>query len=169
MKKSIILLVVLVFIIPVLAMAQTSPDDPEIQKAKEETAVVFDLGRLFGYLQTMEKEAKDLALNENQLAEIYSIMKEIKSMERVEPEVADKLLTHLEDDVLTPDQLMYTDQLAIAREAERQTRTPGSRGGGGQITSYIAGGPFNPMADPSKTMGKDFAAFFDYVSKKLGK
>ena len=169
MKKSIFLLVVLALMVPALAMAQTSPDDPEIQKAKEETAVVFALGRLFGYLQTMEKEAKDLALNESQLREIYSIMRELKSMERVEPKVADKMLTHLEDDVLTPDQLMYTDQLAIEREAERETRTPGSGGGGGQITSYIAGGAFNPMTAPEKKIGADFASFFAYVSKKLGK
>ena len=168
MKKTIVLLVVLVLMIPALAIAQTSPDDPEIQKAKEETAVVFDLGRLFGYLQTMEKDQKNLALNNSQLIEIYSIMKDLKTMERVEPKWADERLTQLEDNILTPDQLMYTDQLAIAREAEQETKTPGS-GGGGQITSYIAGGAFNPMADPSKTIGKDFASFFDYVSKKLGK
>jgi len=168
MKKSIVLLVVLALMIPALAIAQTSPDDPEIQKAKEETAVVFDLGRLFGYLQTMEKEEKSLALNNSQLFEIYRIMDDLKNMERVEPKKADEMLTYLEDNVLTPDQLMYTDQLAIAREAERATKTPGS-GGGGQITSYIAGGAFNPMADPSKTIGKDFASFLNYVAKKLGK
>lgn len=169
MKKTIVLLAVLVLMIPALAIAQTSPDDPEVQKAKEETAVVFDLGRLFGYLQTMEKEKKNLALNVSQLSEIYSTMKDLKAMERVEPKKADEMLTHLEDDVLTPDQLMYTDQLAIAREAERATKTPGSGGGGGPIISYIAGGAFNPMADPSKTIGKDFATFFAYVAKKLGK
>ncbi len=168
MRKKIITILLMTTFIPAMLIAQ-SPDDPEIQKAKRETAVVFDLGRLFGYLAKMEENQKELALSNEQLEKIYTVMEEIYTTERLEPKQAEKLLTYLEDNVLSPEQLMYTDQLAIEKEKERETRTPGSGGGGGQITSYIAGGPFNPMRDPNKNIGKDFLEFYKYVAKRIGK
>jgi len=165
MKK--ILIIMMIAILPVSGIAaQSSPDDPAVIKAKKETAAVFDLGRMFGYLNTMEKKEKKLSLNKEQMEELYRIMNRIRQADRMEPEAAEEMLTTIEDDILTPDQLMYTDQLAIER---MNTRTPKTGSGGGQITSYIAGGPFNPMKDPSKTIGKDFDAFYKYLSKKLGK
>lgn len=171
MKKSIVFSLLMVLLLPVVVAAQTSPDDPAVQAAKEETVVVFDLGRFFGFLMTMEKETPKLALSQDQLQEVYRLMSELKAVQRVEPDQAEEMLIYLEDEVLSPDQLMEVDQLAIARMESRETQeTAQSTGtGGGQITSYIAGGPFNPMTDATKTIGKDFAAFFEYVSKKLGK
>ena len=167
MKK--IMVIMLLVLLPLsVVMAQSSPDDPAIIKAKEETAAVFDLGRLFGYMNTMVTEERSLTLTNDQMERIYKIMSVLKQTNRVEPDMANEMLTSIEDDILTPDQLMYTDQLAIAK---METRTTGSGGGsgGGQITSYIAGGAFNPMQDPSKTIGKDFDPFFNYLSKKLEK
>jgi len=92
--------------------------------------VVFSLGRLVGYLQTIEKEQKYLALNNSQLIEIYSIIKDPKMMEHVEPKWADKMLPHLEDNILTLDRLMHSAQIAIARVVERETKTHGSGRGG---------------------------------------
>lgn len=171
MNKTIVISVLALMLLPFLAAAQTSPDDPAVQAAKEETVVVFDLGRFFGFLFTIEKESPKLALSQDQLEEVYQSMSELKAMQRVDPEKAEEILIYLEDEVLSPDQLMEVDQLAIARMESRDTEaTSQSTGtGGGQITSYIAGGPFNPMTDATKTIGKDFAAFFDYASKKLGK
>lgn len=171
MKRNIFMIgLMLMLLLPLTALAQTSPDDPAIQQAKEETAVVFDLGRFFSYLNTMEKESPRLALSRTQLEEIYQVMSKLKSIKRIEPDEAEEMLVHMEDEVLTPDQLMEVDQLAIARMEERAVQsTKGSGSGGGQITSYIAGGPFNPVADPSRTIGKDFITFFEYVSRKLGK
>ncbi len=156
---------------PLAAFAQTSPDDPAVQAAKEKTAVVFDLGRIFGYLQALEQEKPDLALSQPQLEKVYGVMETIRTTKRMEPNQADGLLTRIEDEILTPNQLMEVDQIAIAKMNERESSgmTQGSGGGGGQITSYIAGGPFNPMLDETKTIGKDFAAYFRSISKKLGK
>ena len=170
-KKTIVISLLTVLLLPILAVAQTSPDDPAVQAAKEETVVVFDLGRFFGYLHTMEEQSPDLALSPAQLEAVYRTMSELKAMQRVEPDRAEEVLIYLEDEVLSPDQLMQVDQLAIARMEARETQTTsaGTGTGGGQITSYLAGGSFNPMTDASKTIGKDFAAFFDYVSKKLGR
>lgn len=153
------------------AMAQTSPDDPAVQAAKEKTAAVFDLGRIFGYLQTMEEERPDLALSQAQLDAVYSVMETIRATKRMEPKLADELLTRIEEKVLTATQLTEVDQIAIAKMNERESNgtTRRSGGGGGQITSYISGGPFNPMLDETKTIGKDFAAYFTSVSKRLGR
>ncbi len=168
MKKAVFAAVILLLVLPFTAVAQTSPDDPAIMEAKKETAVVFDLGRFFGYLNTMEKETPELALSISQLEQIYEIMAELNRIDRVEPDYAEKLLVGLEDDVLTPDQLMQVDQLAIAKaEARTTSASAGTGTGGGQITSYIAGGPFNPIKNPAKTIGKDFAEFFEYIAKKL--
>ncbi len=166
--KKIIVIALLVLVPLGTVIAQTSPDDPALIKAKEETAVVFDLGRMFGYLNTMVSEEKKLALSDEQMTSLYSIMETLLHKERVEPDTADEMLVRIEDEILTPDQLMYTDQLAIEK---LESRTPGAGGGsgGGQITNYIAGGAFNPMKDPSKNMGKDFDTFFTYLVKELGK
>ncbi len=164
-KFTVSFIVAMVFVVSSV-MAQTSPDDPAIIKAKEETKAVFDLGRMFGYLRTMEKEKKSLALNKDQMEKIYKIMVTIKRTDRVEPSVAEQMLTNIEDTILTSDQLMYTDQLAIEK---MNTRSTGTGKGGGQITSYIAGGAFNPMKDPAKTIGRDFNSFFTYLTKKLNK
>ncbi len=166
--KKIIVIALLVLVPLGTVIAQTSPDDPALIKAKEETAVVFDLGRMFGYLNTMVSEEKKLALSDEQMTILYSIMETLLQKERVEPDTADEMLVRIEDEILTPDQLMYTDQLAIEK---MESRTPGASegSGGGQITNYIAGGAFNPMKDPSKNIGKDFDTFFTYLVKKLGK
>ena len=170
MNKKIFTMIFLVALTAGTVSAQTSADDPEIQKAKEETALVFDLGRYFGFIYQMHAEESKLALAAGQMDEIFRIMQTIKSLERIEPEEAEKLLVRLEDEILTPDQLIYVDQLAIermeARDTSTEQNTPGS--GAGQILSYIGGGAFNPMTDERKTIGKDFAAFYNYLAKKVG-
>lgn len=174
MKRSIILAamaVTLMGIVAANAFAQSSTD-PAIAKAKEETVVVYDLGRMFGYLNTMVKDGKTAALSSDQLKKLYDIAKELESTKRVEPARAKTLLTQIEDKILTPAQLMAADKFAAAKEAERtstQGTGPGATGGTSPLTSYVAGGNFNPMLDKTKTMGKDFFAFLDYVSKKIGK
>ena len=169
MKKAIISLI-LSFIVGSVAFAQTT-DDPAIQAAKEETVVIYDLGRLFGFLMTMENETPDIKLSSDQLEEIHAIMTKILNTDRMESDASEELLVHLEDDVLTPDQLMQVDLLAIAKEAARTDSSvpKGDSSGGGQIQTYVAGGAFNPMQDATKTMGEDFKAFYDYVAGKLGR
>ena len=162
--------VLLFAIAPLAAFAQTNAEDPAVQKAKQETAVVFDLGRVFGYLATMEKEAPKLALSRDQLTKLVDVMTSIKSTKRLVPKEAERLLVKIEDTILTAAQLAYVDQLAIDKAATRETGTGANAGtGSGPLTTYIAGGDFNPMLDTTKTMGKDFAAFYDYAAKKVGK
>ena len=170
MKK--IMLILLLGLMPILVMAQS--DDPEIMKAKEETAVVFDLGRFFGYLNTMEEEAPELALSKDQMKELYDTLNRFLTIDRIEVDDADETLLYMEEELLTLDQLIYVDELAIEKMANRVSGSgagggSGGGSGGGQLANYVAGGAFNPLKDPSKTIGKDVAAFFDYLKKKLGK
>jgi hypothetical protein len=149
------------------AGAQTTPT-PEMEQARAETAVVYDLGRFFGYVHGMTTENRSLTLTPEQKREILSVMEEIRGMARIEPAWAESTLEYLELDLLSPAQLMDVDQRAIAREQEREstgvTGGGGGTGGGtGPLSSYAAGGPFNPLLDDTKTIGQGFAELYDYL------
>ncbi|MDA3940548.1 MAG: hypothetical protein PF693_14775 [Spirochaetia bacterium] len=174
MKKTI--LVLLLVLTPFILMAQST--DPAIIKAKKETAVIFDLGRFFGYLNTMVTKAPELALSEDQIEELYNTLSGFLILDRIEIDAADESLVYLEEELLTLEQLIYVDELAIAKMENRVSGSGAGGGGGGssasgsgggQLAGYVAGGDFNPLKDPSKTIGKDVAAFFDYLKKKVGK
>jgi len=170
MKRTLVLAMVIFSVVGLVAVfSQETEPDPEIQAAKEETVVIYDLGRFFGFLTTLEEEKPELAFSKNQLEAIYKIVMEIKNSERIEAEWADERLTFLEDEVLTVEQLIEVDQLIIAREENRVPQEKGTGTGSGPISSYVAGGAFNPIIDETKTMGEDFAEFFELISKKLGK
>ena len=150
MKKYMIFAMLVV--IPMILMAQS--DDPAIQEAKEKTAVIFDLGRFFGFLHTMEEEAPDLALTKSQMNELYNTLNRFLKMDRIEVDDADETLLYMEEELLTLDQLIYIDGLAIEKMETRVSRSgsgggggAGAGSGGGQLAGYVAGGPFNPLVD----------------------
>ncbi len=147
--------------------AQTT-QDPAITAAKEKLEVVYDLGRVYGYIHTMDKEQKKLALSAVQVKSLLGYADKIKGMQRIEPKVAEAMLVEIEDQVLTADQLIFVDGLAIARLSERTTAGSGAGAAGGvsPVQSYLDGGPFNPMLDATKTLGKDFKAAYDYLKAK---
>lgn len=165
MNRTMVLIIAMALLVPVLLTAQTEPD-PAIQEAKEETAVVYDLGRFFGYVHTMTTENSRLALTTAQKSELLQVMTEIKGMSRVEPDWAGETLEYLELDFLTPAQLMEVDRLAIEWMNTRESTTGTGTGGGtgsGPISSYVAGGPFNPIIDDTKSIGQGFMELYDYL------
>lgn len=147
--------------------AQTT-QDPAMAAAKEKLEVVYDLGRVFGYIHAMDKEQKKLALSAPQVKSLLGIAEKILASKRIEPKDAEGMLVNIEDTVLTPAQLSFVDGLAIARLSERTATASGagSAGGTSPIQSYLDGGPFNPMLDATKTLGKDFKAAVDYLKAK---
>jgi hypothetical protein len=153
-------------VFPRQVTAQTTPD-PAIAAAREETVVVYDLGRFFGYVQTMITENPDLELDSTQRRAVLAVMEEIRSATRIEPVWADEMLTHLELDVLTVQQLMEVDRLAIEWQNTRTGGTQtgsgsGSTGSGsGPLSTYVAGGAFNPIVDESRSIGQGFAALYE--------
>lgn len=157
--------------------AQTHAGDPASARLREELAVVTDLGRLLGFIYRMEHEQPTLTLSRDQAGRLSRITDEIHRTDRLTPTRARAMMEEIEDRVLTPAQLTYTDQLFLNRE---QSRVPGSGGGtpaaggpgaaggtpgaragseaGGQIAAYEAGGPYNPIRDQATRVGQDFAA-----------
>lgn len=164
-----------------LLSAQTHAADPASARLREELAVVTDLGRLLGFVHRMEQEQPALALRDEQIDRLRRITDEIHRTDRLTPAHARVMMEEIEDRILTPAQLTYTDQLFLNRE---QSRVPGSGGGtpaaggpgstgggsggtpgarsgsdaGGQIAAYQAGGPYNPIRDQATRLGQDFAA-----------
>ncbi|GAB1483014.1 hypothetical protein MASR2M78_18300 [Treponema sp.] len=150
------------------AVAQTTPD-PAMQEAKKKLEVVYDLGRVFGFIQTMDKEQKKLALSAAQAKSLLTIAEKILEAKRIEPKTADVWLGEIEDKILKPDQLMFVDGLFMARTSSSSAGNgtgAGASGGTSPIQSYVSGGPFNPMLDTSKTLGKDFKAAYEYLKAK---
>jgi len=148
--------------------AQTTPD-PAVQEAKAKLEVVYDLGRVFGFIHTMDKEQKKLALTLLQAKALVAIADKVLATKRMEPKTADAWLTEIEDKILKADQLMFVDELAIERASASTSGSgtgAGATGGTSPVQSYISGGPFNPMLDATKTLGKDFKAAYDYLKAK---
>jgi len=148
---------------PATLFAQTTE---EMQQAREETAVVYDLGRFFGYVHGMTTEDATLALTDAQKREIKTVMDEIRGMSRVEPDWAAERLEYLELDVLTPKQLMDVDMRAIEWQNTRETTSQSGSGGGtgtGPMATYVAGGVFNPIIDANRTIGQGFNALYDLL------
>jgi len=165
--KRLSVILVLALVAAAGLSAQTT-QDPAITAAKEKLEVVYDLGRVFGYIHTMDKEQKKLALSPAQVKSLNGYFDKIKGMQRIEPKDAEAMLVAIEDQVLTADQLIFVDGLAIARLSERTTAGSGAGATGGvsPVQSYLNGGPFNPMLDATKTLGKDFKAAGDYLKTK---
>jgi len=168
MKKFAFVALLAVVTLPMFAQ-ETEPD-PAVQAAKEETAVVYDLGRFFGYVWRMQQEEPKLALSDDQMTELYQVSTEILNTSRIEPDWAEDTLDYLELDLLSPAQLMQVDMYAIEREETRVTGTgTGGGTGSGPILTYINGGAFNPIVDDTKTIGQDFVALYEFMKDKLGR
>ena len=168
MKKMNMTIVLLVFL-PFLAAAQQG--DPAIKQARAELEPVFALGRLFDYLATMEGQQPRLVLSRAQAAKIFDLMENIKAVRRFDAKTAVDMLSEIEDRILTPQQLQFTDQLALGASTTPGQNRPGNSSGtgSGPLASYVAGGPFNPMTEPNNKLGKDFASFSQLLSRKLGR
>jgi hypothetical protein len=153
--------------------AQDHAGDSAARKAREETEVVFDLGRMFQFLQTMESEQPALSLSATQARDLLVIMTEIRRAARIDGRMAERWIKTIEDRILTVAQLTYVDRLSIARVSTSARGTGAGTGSGnsnagaasetgsGSMSSFIAGGAFNPIVDMTRTMGQDFQTYFE--------
>ncbi|MDA3947642.1 MAG: hypothetical protein PF508_00315, partial [Spirochaeta sp.] len=121
------LMIVTAALAPSNLFGQTTP---EMQQAREETAVVYDLGRFFGYVHGMTTESPSLALTDTQKRKIAGVIEQIREMRRIEPEWAEEQLTYLELELLTPAQLMDVDRRAIEWQNTRESTGQTGSGGG---------------------------------------
>lgn len=168
MRRVIIVTVIAAALVAGTVFGQ-STQDPATQEARAKLEVVYDLGRVFGYLHTMDREQKKLTLSAAQAKALTVVADKLMGTPRVEPAAAEAMLTEIEDKILKPEQLMFVDELFIARQNERTTSTSsgaGSTGGTSPVASYMSGGPFNPMSDTTRKIGQDFKAAYDYLKVK---
>jgi hypothetical protein len=169
MHQKFVVIVAMIVLVAGFAAAQSADQDPAVREAREKTAVIFDLGRVFGFIRTMENEEDDLALSSDQIRRLYVIMTAVRQSERIEPDQADEWLVAIEDEILTPAQLAFVDKLYLARSRSSGTGEGTGTGSAnsasgtasGSIATYVAGGKFNPIVDTSKSMGEDFAAYYE--------
>ena len=178
-------IVMMLMAVAVATFAQDHASDPTSARLREELAVVTDLGRLLGFILRMDTEQPTLALNRAQVDRLWQITEEIDRTDRLTPARSRAMMQEIEDTILSPAQLMHTDQLFLNREQSRvpgagsgaagsagnpgSTGTPGARGGadsGGLIAAYQAGGPYNPIRDQARQLGQDFAALRTHLSKR---
>ncbi|MBU0937075.1 MAG: hypothetical protein KKI09_02385 [Spirochaetes bacterium] len=178
-RKSVIMLVILVFAAFGAVSAQSVSTDPAIAKARAEMEVANDLGRLLGYIHQMATDEARLALSSQQLRDLNSLVDQVLNTRRLDKATAEAFLLQLEDDILTPAQLMYTDKLFAARESTR-SGTPGSGTGtgssnrsaeagseGGLVTAYLNGGDYNPLKDSTKSLGEGVQNLRNYLKSRL--
>ena len=177
------------------APGQPHSADPTMQRARQETQVILDLGRLIGFVDRVDAEQPGLGLSRAQSEEMVRLMGEIKSMTRLTPTIAERMMTRIEDEILTPRQLMFTDRIwaesernagsgtANASGARAGTRVGAGSGAGsgtaagatststdpvpGSLASYAAGGPYNPLVDTSRPQGEQFEAFYRRLRNRL--
>ena len=167
------------------APAQDHSASAQMQALRAELEVVSELGRLLGFILRMQHEQDSLALSGDQQRSLWQLSEEIHRSARLTPTRAEQMMLRIEDEILDPRQLMYTDQQFLNRE---ETRVPGSgpsaRGtagsagspgagssGGdgsssGTIATYAAGGPYNPLLDTSRQLGQDFEALRELLQSQ---
>ena len=180
MKKHSILVVLLVMMsvfVPAIGFSQaTAQTDPAMAAAREEMNMAQDLGRFFGFILQMIEEEPRLNLTSPQARQLHGVIERVLATVRLDGETTEEFFIEIEDDILTPAQLLYTDKLFAEREA---TRVPAGTGqgrsgtttdasaAGGSVTTFMNGGAYNPLTDTTKQQGQDTAELKALLARRL--
>ena len=134
-SKVTVLAILMVTIISPLLFSQSSRrDDPAVQRARQEMEVAQDLGRLLGFIYQMVQNEPRLSVNPSQSRALHTLINQVLNTTRLDPRTSESFIQRIEDDILTPAQLMYTDRLFAARDTTRmpsqasQSTTPAGTG-----------------------------------------
>ncbi|MCA1754538.1 MAG: hypothetical protein LC641_07575, partial [Spirochaeta sp.] len=105
-------LILTLFMLSALQLpAQRQSEDPALQKARQETELVLDLGRLIGFIQRMVEERPDLEISREQAAALADLLGEIRTTSRLTGATARSMTSRIENDILNVEQLQHTDRL----------------------------------------------------------
>lgn len=147
-----------------LALAQGGPPNitPEMRQRFEAYRPVFDLVGTIGLLDELDKQ-RGLAFTKAQAQKLLPLLRDLQNRADLKPADASKILTNIEDNILTAAQLKWIDQTILKqREEARQRREqvsgqnpqagqgnlqgpPGSRGG--LFQAIAQGKPYNPFKE----------------------
>ena len=147
-----------------LALAQGGPPNitPEMRQRLEAYRPVFDLVATVGLMNELDQQ-RGLAFTKAQAQKLLPILRDLQNRADLKPADAGKILSNIEDNILTPAQLKWMDQTILKqREEARQRREqasgqnpqagqgnfqgpPGGRGG--LFQAIALGKPYNPFKE----------------------
>lgn len=135
MRKWIVLAVSAIALTSVALAQPGGPGNfsPEMRKKFEAYRPVFELSTLVRMLQDVEKE-KGLAFSKAQAGKLLPILKDLKGRADIKPADAEKILSNIEDNILSDAQLDWIDKTRLERqeEARRRQEERGQQGQQGQ-------------------------------------
>lgn len=159
---------------------------PEMQKKIQEYRPVFDLTSSIRMLTEVDAQ-KGLAFTKAQAQKLLPILKDLQTRTDLKPADASKILSNLEDNILTPAQLKWMDETQLKRQQEARQRAqqgqrqggffgPGGQNGGnrqggpgggrgGLFQAILQGKPFNPFKEGRAA--ENLQALITLLSKRI--
>lgn len=148
------------------ALAQGGPPNvsPEMRQRFEAYRPVFDLVGTIGLMDEVEKQ-RGLAFTKAQATRLLPILRDLQTRADLKPADAEKILTNIENNILTPVQLKWMDQTLLQRREEARQRreqaggqgsqtgqgglqgSPRGPGQGGFFQAIAQGKPYNPFKE----------------------
>jgi hypothetical protein len=168
--------------------------DPKMQAAFKKYQPVFDLVGTVNLLVDMDKE-KTMAITKDQAKKLAPILKDLGSRPDLKPADATKILTNIEDKILTDKQVTWMDDTRLKQQEERRKRAaangagnnggvrlpgvggtgqggnrPAGAGGPGgdrraQMEAMLNGKPFNPFKTGRGQ--ENLKALSDLIAKRV--
>jgi hypothetical protein len=106
--------------------------DPKMQAAFKKYQPVFDLVSTVNLLVDMDKE-KAMAITKDQAKKLAPILKDLGSRPDLKPADATKILTNIEDKILTDKQVTWMDDTRLKQQEERRKRAAANGGNNGGV------------------------------------
>ncbi|WP_026234926.1 hypothetical protein [Calidithermus timidus] len=147
--------------------------NPELRKRLEQYRPVFDLMSSLRLMLELDKQ-KNLSFSKAQAQKLLPMLKDLQTRADLKPADAEKILSNIEDKILTPAQLKWMDETQLKRQEEMRQRR---QGGGGPTNSFGFQGQRGPGGGPGQggprgslfqaiQQGKPFNPFKEDPAKK---
>ncbi|MCX7782488.1 MAG: hypothetical protein N2318_02455 [Meiothermus sp.] len=153
-----------------VALAQGGPPNitPEMRQRFETYRPVFDLVGTIGLMDELEKQ-RGLAFTKAQAQKLLPILRDLQNRADLKPADASKILSNIEDNILTPAQLKWMDETILKQREEARRRReqasgqnpqagqgnfqgpPGGGNRGGLFQAIAQGKPYNPFKEQPRT------------------
>jgi hypothetical protein len=151
MKKTLTIIAIFSSLLLSPALAQQNPGggpggggpggpNPQMREAFKKYQSVFDLVGTVNLLVDMDKE-KAVAITKDQAKKLSPILKDLGSRADLKPADATKILTNIEDKILTDKQVTWMDDTRLKRQEERRKQAEANGGNNGGVRLPGVGAP----------------------------